>query len=395
MAQGVPLIVQETKGKQSTREIKKELPGNDKKTQKDGKTSFSAIFEKAGKEGKFLESNTGEIRLLRFISQIIKSIHAKLPAPLKNNLLNFVKNLVRQKGFSEKEKGDLLSTLLQKLQKKNSFPASLADEITTLSALLEKDILDVTQKNKLLAGIRGLLDEKNSKAKGARTQDGLSKLVVIDLRKGKNLKQQGEVQEKALKFTGNGENGSNTQNVKIQEGSSDHAFYFSLKDGACSQEQTQTPQMVSSGHTGFDQQMMEKLKNSLQNDIVKHTKIILKENGNGEIRIVLKPESLGSIRMRVNLQNNHIDGRIFVENINIKEIVDQAMNNLNAAFKQEGFDSVSLKVSVGHGNGQEQQDGREQEPAEYTYAEAAEEFEKNLELLFDLNLDYSRVNLFI
>ena len=82
---------------------------------------------------------------------------------------------------------------------------------------------------------------------------------------------------------------------------------------------------------------------------------------------------------------------LFVENINIKEIFESTLNNLNDALKQEGFDSVSLKVSVGDGNQQDQQE----KSSEYTHSEAVEEFEKNVPVLFDPGVDYSRVNLFI
>ncbi|MBN2532475.1 MAG: flagellar hook-length control protein FliK [Spirochaetales bacterium] len=406
MAQSVPIIAQETNNNQTAQVKKKEGSGNDNKPGKDEKTSFAAIIEKVEKENQSIHTNikkttNGESRLLKFISQIIKSIQDKLPGSLKNNLLTLVKNIIEQKGFSEKEKGDILKTLLQKIQKKSVFPASLADDISALAFSPGKDIRDTSLKNKLIAGIHTLMDEKTDKEKRI-AHDVSSKLVIIDLRKGKSQKEQGHIQEKSAGVSGKGEAGSTTGHtlkLDTHEGSSDTILYFSLKDGTGSQEMNQKPVTIGREHDGFDRQMMEKLRNSLQNEMVKHTKIILKENGNGEIRIVLKPESLGSIRMRVNVQNNHIDGRIFVENNNIKEIVDQAMNNLNHAFKHEGFDSISLRVSVGNGNNQDQQDGkqesRQEGPAVYSYTEAAEEFGKNLEVLFDGSMDYSRVNLFI
>jgi flagellar hook-length control protein FliK len=119
--------------------------------------------------------------------------------------------------------------------------------------------------------------------------------------------------------------------------------------------------------------MIQKLKNSLDTEIVKQTKLIIKQGGNGEIRIVLKPEALGQIRMRLYLDNNHIDGRIFVENNNIQGVVEESLESLQSALKQEGYDSVALQVSVGHGHGR----GEQGKPHEFTsHAEAVEEFEK-------------------
>lgn len=400
MAHSVPLIVQKSNAKKTAHVKKKESAGKNKKPGKNKETSFSRIIKKAGEQYQLpdkdaIKGKPGEIKLLQFISKIVKSITGKLPVSLKNNLLTLVKKIIRNAGFSEKEKSDLLSTLLEKIQKKERFPASLADKISALVASLDNDIRDVPQKNKLLAGIRGLMDEKPVKKSEIPAYEGTSKLVVIDLRKGQPLKQHTPVQDKTHSQTENNETVSPAIKLDTLDSTSDTISYFSLKDGAGTRGETTDPGTGTRGPAGFDQHMVEKLKTTLQNEIVKHTKLILKENGNGEIRIILKPESLGSIRMRVHLSNNHIDGRIFVENINIKEIVDQAMDNLNAAFKQGGFDSVSLKVSVGQGNEQNQHDDQQERSAEYMQSESAEEFEKNLELLFDEGLTYSRVNLFI
>jgi flagellar hook-length control protein FliK len=399
VAQGVPLIVLKGKSSDAAEVKKKEIPGST--SGKNKKTSFAALIQEAadGLSGdkKTIKGKSGEAALLKLISGILKTIRDKLPAPLKKNFLNLADAIIRKTGFSEKEKKDLLASLLKKIQKKGRFPASLADEIEALAVSLSRDTRDISQKQMLLAAIRDLMNEKTGKEKSNPAHNSVSKLVVIDLRKGKSAKQEAQTGDKSAGITGNSENGGNTLKVNAHEGTRDNVLYFSLKDGESGRESAPDPGTVTRGQAGFDQHMMEKLKNSLQSEIVKHTKLILKENGNGEIRIVLKPESLGNIRMRVHLQNNHIDGRIFVENNNIKEIVDQAMNNLNAAFKQEGFDSISLRVSVGHGNEQDRHEhGDEQEKAaEYSYADAKEEFEKNLELLFDTGMDYSRVNLFV
>jgi hypothetical protein len=88
----------------------------------------------------------------------------------------------------------------------------------------------------------------------------------------------------------------------------------------------------------------------LHNELISNTRFILKNGGNGELQIELKPESLGKLKFKVSLDNNRIEGKIFVENSNVKEMVEQSMQNLSNALLDEGFDSVNLQVALGGDN---------------------------------------------
>ncbi|MFO7849188.1 MAG: flagellar hook-length control protein FliK, partial [Spirochaetia bacterium] len=106
-------------------------------------------------------------------------------------------------------------------------------------------------------------------------------------------------------------------------------------------------QSVQSGK--FDSSLLRQLKEQLNGQIVKKSGIVLRNNGNGEIRLNIKPEHLGSVRIRVSLEDNHIAGKIYVENSNMKEVFEQNMNNLQRQFEENGYESASLEVSVGDG----------------------------------------------
>ncbi len=101
--------------------------------------------------------------------------------------------------------------------------------------------------------------------------------------------------------------------------------------------------------------VLEKLKADGNNEIVKQTKMILNNSNSGELRMVLKPERLGFVRIKLNLDDNNIVGRIIVDNNNIKEIFENNMDSLLKNFKESGFGSASLEVSVGGGKNQQQQ----------------------------------------
>ncbi|MFO7731130.1 MAG: flagellar hook-length control protein FliK [Spirochaetia bacterium] len=94
-------------------------------------------------------------------------------------------------------------------------------------------------------------------------------------------------------------------------------------------------------------ELMQQLQDHLNKDIVKRSSILLRENGSGEIKLDLKPDNLGQVRIRITMENNNIAGKIFVENSNVKEAFDQNMQQLYRAFKEHGFENAALNVSVG------------------------------------------------
>ena len=107
--------------------------------------------------------------------------------------------------------------------------------------------------------------------------------------------------------------------------------------------------------------VLNQLKESLNSQIVKQAGIVVKNNGTGEIRLVMKPESLGKVRIQLSLNDNHIAGRIIVENNIVREIFESNLENLYKAFGSEGFEAGGLEVSVegqGGNSGARQQKGR-------------------------------------
>ena len=103
-------------------------------------------------------------------------------------------------------------------------------------------------------------------------------------------------------------------------------------------------------------QLARELREQLNGDIVKRGSIMMRNNGSGEIRLQLKPEHLGQVRIFLSLDNNNIAGRILVENIHVKEAFDQNMQELYRTFKEHGFGETALNVSVG--NQQRQKNGQ-------------------------------------
>jgi flagellar hook-length control protein FliK len=95
----------------------------------------------------------------------------------------------------------------------------------------------------------------------------------------------------------------------------------------------------------FRDALAQELRGALGQDIVRHASIILKEGGEGLIRLSLKPESLGNVKIRLELSENKIAGHIIVENNDALRAFERELPVLEAAFKDSGFEGASLELS--------------------------------------------------
>jgi flagellar hook-length control protein FliK len=118
--------------------------------------------------------------------------------------------------------------------------------------------------------------------------------------------------------------------------------------------------------------LLRRMRDEGNAQIVKSARFILTDKNEGEIRLVLKPESLGEVRIRLSMQDNLIGGRILVENESVREVFEQNMPGLASAFKESGFEMGSMNVSVGNG------DTRESEEKAWSFAEKRAATEKEV-----------------
>ncbi len=88
------------------------------------------------------------------------------------------------------------------------------------------------------------------------------------------------------------------------------------------------------------------VREAMNPDIVRQSNILLRTTREGEIRMVLKPEHLGNLRLRIRLDENRISGRIIVDNAAVKNAVEQGLDDLLKAFREHGYESAALDVTV-------------------------------------------------
>jgi len=176
-------------------------------------------------------------------------------------------------------------------------------------------------------------------------------VTVIDLRTGKVTPDRAET---GIRESKGGQ--ENTGNFGGRRESGDPLILVK-GDGNAPQSPAEPARPAQVGD--FSGQLDKLLKGDLGKEIVKQTGIVVKDDGKGEIRLVLQPERLGKVRIRLELDDNHIAAKILVENKSIREVFEHNLEHLARTFREGGFSADSLDVSVqGDGAGR---DGRKQQ----------------------------------
>ena len=217
-------------------------------------------------------------------------------------------------------------------------------------ALLSKKNTD----NKIDSKKRGSSSEKGIEKTGKEEKEAEEKLTVLDLRSEKSSKKESSDHNPPFDSRGKSEfspEGGEQKNDSTLNQSKEIAFVKAEQSGSVKSE------VPVKSLTAEQSTVLEKLKSDGNSEIVKQTRIILNDNSSGELKMVLKPERLGYVRIKINLDDNNIVGRIIVDNNNIKEIFENNMENLLRNFRESGFSNASLEVSVGGGKNQKQNMG--------------------------------------
>ena len=106
----------------------------------------------------------------------------------------------------------------------------------------------------------------------------------------------------------------------------------------------------------FEDILARELHQNYNNDIVRHASIALRDEGHGTIRLALKPESLGNVKIHLEMAENKITGRIVVETVEALRAFEREIASLEKAFQDSGFEGANLEMSLAdHGRGAEQQ----------------------------------------
>ncbi|MCK5672570.1 MAG: flagellar hook-length control protein FliK [Spirochaetales bacterium] len=222
----------------------------------------------------------------------------------------------------------------------------LNPEAKSLESLIAPDavISDNLKSSVLLKTVsdekKNSVNKKNIIKKDSKTTK--AKISVLDLRQveTKNSK----IKQAELKAENDGQKMSVGSSEQLRSDNAEEAKPIVIelthvKDNFSSESKTLT--------TASSSALMKQLEENVNSKIVKQSSIILKDGGSGEIKLILKPEQLGSVRIRLLLTDNKLAGQIIVDSAAVKEIFEQNLQNLEKSFRDNGFDTAALNVSVG------------------------------------------------
>jgi hypothetical protein len=107
----------------------------------------------------------------------------------------------------------------------------------------------------------------------------------------------------------------------------------------------------ASGQGSFADALSRELREAYNAEIVQRAAVVLKDGGEGLIRLALKPEALGAVKIRLELADNRVAGRIVVESDEALKAFSKELKSLEQAFVDGGFDGASIELALSSGGG--------------------------------------------
>lgn len=110
----------------------------------------------------------------------------------------------------------------------------------------------------------------------------------------------------------------------------------------------------SAGANGSNFQAM--LTNAVQEnapDFVKAGNIILKDNNQGSINLILRPEGLGNVKISLSLDDKNLSAQILVHTKEAMEAFKESIPSLKQAFTESGFETGSFDLNFSNGGSQQ------------------------------------------
>jgi flagellar hook-length control protein FliK len=111
------------------------------------------------------------------------------------------------------------------------------------------------------------------------------------------------------------------------------------------QVQSQNTWEVKSSNS-LENMLARELHQNLNGDIVRHASVALRDGGEGTIKIALHPETLGNVKIHLEMTENKITGRIVVESEEALNAFRKELSTLEQAFKDSGYANADLNLSL-------------------------------------------------
>lgn len=188
----------------------------------------------------------------------------------------------------------------------------------------------------------GSLEGLDSKSEKKFFLDKDKKIAVQDLRSENSVQKADEKSGKSMK--------SSTEISEIYRNEKNNP-QVTMDFAANAQQNIGSLNNQVAGSAGSNFQAM--LANQIQEnagEIVKAGNIVLKDNDVGSIKLILHPESLGNVKIDLQVNEKNISGKIIVATQEAFNAFKETAENLKQAFVQSGFESAGLELSLANQN---------------------------------------------
>jgi len=206
-----------------------------------------------------------------------------------------------------------------------------------ISETINKDL------NALNKEIRRLQDGKTSDSKNSET----SRFTISPHKEMPTTStnadswQNMNIKDPAQKSQMLGENVNLSKVVKIESGSGEESTLSS-------NSQSSGKNMESVSQTKEPQHFQKTFQPDVMKQVVEKAMMNIR-NGQSSIRINLKPEALGQLKMQITTENNQVMVKILTEVPIVKEIIEGSLSQLKVDFQNQGLEIEKFDVSVNHG----------------------------------------------
>ncbi len=335
----------------------------------------------------------------------------------------------KSRNLDSKEKNEKSSKNAERAgrEQRGEGPAKQVEEMHSLGAEAGKKVS--TERGKGRRSERqgpegaGLRLEKKGRERAGRAGDGPSEkkasrfeLRIKDLRRerlkgkteGAEKSRSGDLEGKAEKEGISRLNSSTSTALSsaAKDGRNDGAnadIVIRLDKGLFGSDMTGTAslsgQRGTAAPSGFANALAQELRNQYNGDIVRHASIVVKDGGEGLIRLALQPAQLGNVKVRLAIADNKVAAKIIVKSEEALKAFESELVSLKEAFLEGGFEGADIEIALASDGSAESGTGGErgQKGAEPYYSArlSARETSLGYESHAAFEREERRVNVFI
>ncbi|MBR4322582.1 flagellar hook-length control protein FliK [Treponema sp.] len=142
-------------------------------------------------------------------------------------------------------------------------------------------------------------------------------------------------------------------NLSMQK-QADGNIQMTMELAARAEQNIASTSSQAAGANGSNFQTM--LTNAVQEnapDFVKAGNIVLKDNNQGSINLILRPEGLGNVRISLNLDDKNLSAQITVQTKEAMEAFKESIPSLKQAFAESGFETGSFDLNFSNNSSQQ------------------------------------------